>query len=491
MILPPSLLPLLLALVAASPVVEGEEPAAAKPLNVLLIAVDDLRPELGCYGLAHAPTPSIDRLAEEGVLFTEHFVAVPTCGASRYALLTGRSPARSGVRSGNNAFYQGRVALRHEQQAGAQSLPEQFRRSGYRTVCIGKVSHTADGRVFGYDGKGDGRPEVPHAWDELATPLGAWKRGWGVFFAYAGGKHREDGQGNRDLMEFVAEEDEDLPDGLNAKVAVEKLRELKEGESPFFLAVGFYKPHLPFVATKQDWEAIAALDVPLPPQPEKAETAYWHKSGEFYKYDAPFEKTRPLATEAQLRARRAYLACVRYTDRQIGKVMAALDELELADSTVVVLWGDHGWHLGDSAIWGKHTPLERALKSPLIIRAPGIERNGQRCEALVETIDIYPTLLELCRVSFTDTEHPLDGTSLVPLLEGKREAVRPAALSYWGKATSIRTPGYRLIVSGKPEQYEKVELYAIDEGPDPLRNLAGEQPELVETLLEFLERSGE
>jgi len=484
-------LPLLLAFAIAAPIGAGEEPPAAKPLNVLLIAVDDLRPELGCYGASHAQTPHIDRLAEEGVLFTEHFVAVPTCGASRYALLTGRSPARSGVRNGNNSFFTGPVALRHEQQPGAQSLPEQFRRSGYHTVCIGKVSHTADGKVFGYDGKGDGRPEVPHAWDELATPLGAWKRGWGVFFAYAGGVHREDGQGNRDLMEFVAEEDEDLPDGLNAKVAIEKLHELKQGEQPFFLAVGFYKPHLPFVATKRDWEAVAEIDVPPPPQPEKGSTAYWHRSGEFYKYDAPFEKTHPLAPEARQRARRAYLACVRYTDRQIGKVLDALDELELEDSTVVVLWGDHGWHLGDSAIWGKHTPLERALKSPLIIRAPRAERNGERCDALVETIDIYPTLLELCRTSFTVTEHPLDGTSLVPLLEGEREAVHPAALSYWGKATSIRTQGYRLIVSGKAGKRGKIELYAVAEGPDPLRNLAGEEPERVETLLGYVKASGE
>ena len=181
---------------------------------MLLIAVDDLRTELGCFGVEHALTPNIDRLAAEGVLFTNHFVAVPTCGASRYALLTGRSPGRSGVRGGNQALYRGGTAIRAEVQDGAQTMPELFRRSGYHTVSLGKISHTPDGRVFAYDGQGDGRAELPHAWDELATPFGLWKRGWGAFFAYAEGRHREDGEQHRDLLQFVAQTDGGFPDGL-------------------------------------------------------------------------------------------------------------------------------------------------------------------------------------------------------------------------------------------------------------------------------------
>lgn len=481
---------LLLCLAAAAPEQE-EAPGGAvarPPLNVLFLAVDDLRPELGCFGVEHALelSPNIDRLADEGVLFTQHFVAVPTCGASRYALLTGRSPARSGVRSGNDGFSGGKAALR-ESSDRAQTLPELFRRSGYRTVCIGKVSHTADGRVYAYDGSGDGRDEVPGAWDEVATPYGAWRRGWGAFFAYADGEHREDGEGHRDLMQFVAEADEDLPDGLNAKVAVEKLTELSARGEPFFLAVGFYKPHLPFVATKRDWQAVATLGVPPPPRPERPETSYWHQSGELYGYDAPFEKTRPLAPEAALRARRAYLACVRYTDRQIGKVLDALEELELADSTVVVLWGDHGWHLGDSALWGKHTPFERAVWSPLIVRAPGAVRNGERCAALVETIDLFPTLVELCRPRQRETEHALDGTSLVPLLTGEAEAVHTAALSYWGVATAVRSEHHRLIFTGDRSAPERVELYDLREGPDPTHDLAETRPEVVKRLLGYVD----
>ena len=454
--------------------------------NVLLIAVDDLRSEFGCLGIEHARTPQIDRLAAESVLFTNHFAQVPTCGASRYALLTGRSPARSLVTRGNAAFYRGASALSADELSGAQSLPELFRRSGYRTVCIGKISHTADGRVFEYDGSGDGRPELPHAWDELATPFGPWERGWGAFFAYSGGRHREDGQGHRDLMEFVAAADEELPDGLNARQAVESLRSLKEAGQPFFLGVGFYKPHLPFVATQADWDAMEQVEVPPPPHGEKSPSAYWHQSGEFYGYNAPFEKERPLAVADQVRARRAYLACTRYVDRQIGKVLTAVDELGLRESTVVVLWGDHGWHLGDSAIWGKHSPLERALSSPLLIRAPGIAKAGVRSDALVETLDIYPTLLDLCRPAFKQTQHELDGLSLRPLLTGEKESVRTAAISYWGAATSVRTNAYRLITTGSPEQPQKIELYDLREGPDPIEEISAREPEIVKRLLDLV-----
>ncbi len=457
---------------------------SGKP-NVLFIAMDDLRPELGCYGVSYAQSPNLDRLAKQGVLFTNHFVQVPTCGASRYALLTGRSPAHSGVTRSNSGFYQGHSALAHAQTRGAQTMPELFRRNGYRTVCIGKISHTPDGKVFSDSGKGDGRPELPNAWDLLATPYGPWKRGWGIFFAYAGGRHREDGQGHKDLMEFMAEKDEDLPDGLMAKQAIEQLHELKQNKTPFFLGLGFFKPHLPFVATQADWNAVAQTDVPPPPHPEKVKSPYWHRSGEFYKYNFPFPKEHPLPPKDQLHVRRAYLAAARYTDRQVGKVLDALQRLGLADSTIVIVWGDHGWHLGDSGIWGKHTPFERAVHSPLIIRAPGISKNGLHCNAPVETIDIYPTLVDLCQPTFTTTEHPLNGTSLKPLLQGKYAHQRKAAISYWGRAISVRTSKYRLIATNQKGKFTKVELYNIEKCPDPVTNIASQHTTVVDRLLEY------
>ena len=225
---------------------------------------------------------------------------------------------------------------------------------------------------------------------------------------------------------------------------------------------------------------------PPPIQPDKIDSPYWHKSGEFYKYDMPFEKTRPMATADQVTARRAYLACVRYVDRQVGKVMSELDRLGLAQSTIVVVWGDHGWHLGDSAIWGKHSPFERALNSTLIVRAPGISKPGLQCDALVESLDLYPTLIDLCNPKFTKTEHPLDGRSLRPLLTGEKESIRQAALSYWRTAVSIRTPDHRLITSLSKNGPTKTELYDMHQGPDPVKNLVGSQPEVVQSLLSNL-----
>jgi len=477
----------------------AEPNAEQNRYNVLFIAVDDLRTELGCYGSAAAQSPNLDRLAAEGMRFSNHFVQVATCGASRYALLTGRSPRSSGVRRSNAALYAGNSALQRKELPGAQSLPELFRRSGYKTICIGKISHTPDGKMYAYNGSGNGRMELPGAWDELATPYGPWQRGWGTFFAYTGGRHREDGKGHRDLMEFVAERDEDLPDGLMAQAAIDKLAELAQSNERFFLGLGFFKPHLPFVATKADWEAMQAVDVGPPPQADKPPSAYWHRSGEFYQYRFPFEKTRPLAKEDQVTARRAYLACVRYVDRQIGKVLDGLKTHGLADSTIVVVWGDHGWHLGDSQIWGKHTPLERAVHSPLIIRAPGVSQTDGKSDALVETLDVYPTLVDLCRPRFNKTQHALDGRSLKPLLTGERDSVRAAAVSYWGGAISVRTPTHRLIARGLIARgliakgrggglSGDVELYDIRKTPDPVENLAAEKPQLVEEMKEMVRR---
>ncbi len=419
--------------------------AAQNQRNVLFIAVDDLRPELNCYGATHAQTPNMDRLASQGVLFNRHYVQVATCGASRYALLTGRSPASSGVTRSNAGLYQGASALLQEQQAGAQSMPELFRRSGYETILIGKISHTADGLVYEYNGKGDGRHEVPHAWTDLATPLGSWKRGWGIFFAYANGKHREDGGGHKDLMEFVVEKDNELPDGQMADTAVSRLKALAKADKPFFMGLGFFKPHLPFVAPKQDWDAFEGVDIPLPEDPEKKDSPFWHKSGEFYKYKTDWEKTHPLSDDAIRKAKRAYSACVRYTDRQIGKVLDTLEETGLAENTVVVVWGDHGWNLGEHQLWAKHVPFERANRSVLLIRAPGVSKKGLRTDALVETTDLYPTLMDLCNTRFQETHHPLDGASLRPILTGEKDDIRDTATSYWGDAISVRTDTQRVI----------------------------------------------
>ena len=363
-------------------------------------------------------------------------------------------------------------------------MPELFRRSGYRTICLGKISHTPDGRVYAYNGQGDGREEIPHAWDELPTPLGSWQRGWGIFFAYSHGRHREDGYGHKDLMEFVAQRDEDLPDGMIAATAIERLRSLKCPRREFFLGVGFFKPHLPFVATQGDWEAFADVDLPVQDWP-KVQTPSWSGSGEFYKYNAPYKKSNPLDDSAKQLARRAYYACVRYVDRQVGRVIDALRQEGLDKNTIVVVWGDHGWHLGEQQIWAKHTPLERANRSVLMIHVPGSDAGGQSA-ALVETIDLYPTLVDLCQPSFQQTHWPLDGKSLRPIIENNAASIRDAAISYWGDAVSVRTDQHRLIVRPKKGNRIHEELYDLSVDADSVQNLAASEPQTVQRLKRYL-----
>ena len=459
--------------------------------NILFIAVDDLRPELGCYGIPHAQSPHLDRFAKTAVTFQKHFVQVPTCGASRFAMLTGQSPLQSGA-LGNQSLYQGKTRLRSNEGVAAQTFPELFRRNGYETVCIGKISHTPDGKVFNYDGTGNGRSELPHAWDQFATPYGPWKRGWGTFFAYEAGRHREDGSGHKDLMEFTAKTDDALPDGMMATAAIEKLAELKslrlETGKPFLMGLGFFKPHLPWVATEADWNAFADVEIAPPNEPSKLNSEWFHNSGEFYKYRVPWKKTRPLSLSDRMSSKRAYLACVRYVDRQIGRVLNSLDELDLAEDTIVVVWGDHGWHLGESAIWGKHSPFDRSLNSVLMIRVPGVSKPNHQCDELVESTDLYPTLMAACRLETTETAFPLDGFSLLPLLQGGDQPLREAALSMFGKGFTLRSKTHRLIGKNKDlwtsEHGEAkagpMEFYNLTKTIDPVTNVIDSEPDALD-----------
>ena len=455
--------------------------------NILFIAVDDLRNELGCYGIKEVKTPNIDRLAESGLVFTQHFAPVPTCGASRYALLTGRRPSESGAtgKTNHDFIVGGRTTIRRKLLDGAQTFPELFKRSGYYTTCIGKISHFPDGKVYNYSGKGNGRPEMPNAWDELPTPYGKWKYGWGCFFAYDKGKHRSDGSGYKPAMEFPDVKDNELPDGMICDTAIKKLEEIKD--KPFLMAVGFYKPHLPFVAPKKYRDMYNDVDVKLAPVQEKGETAYWHGNSELYSYKPGF-KTRPLPKKDQIESKKAYYACVSYVDAQVGRLLDKLKELKLDKNTIVVLWGDHGWHLGDHDMWGKHTPLEHALKSPLIIRAPQMKSRGKSTDAIVETVDIYPTLVALCKPSFSKSAFKLGGVSLVPVLENPKHPGKDAAISYWKKVRSLRSGQYRLIATKGEDGYSKIELYDHEKDPDEANNIADEKKEVVEKLLKLIEK---
>lgn len=466
--------------------------------NVLFIAVDDLRPQLGSYGKAFMHTPNIDRLASQGVRFTRHYVQYPSCGPSRWALLTGQRPDMSflDVFSSNTKPFRVFMpqALDGEHPV---SLAHLFRRHGYYTVSIGKIGHSPDGGWHektthaGATDDPEAPAQVPFSWDEVYGPRGEWGTAWRAFFAYADGKSRI--RGETPPVESADIPDTGYPDGLISKAAVEELHELERREQPFFLAVGFYKPHLPFNAPQEYWDLYEHDALPLSPVPSKpagvpAPNLSWHRSGELVDGYGGLPSSGGEIDEAAARTlRHGYFAAVSYVDAQIGKVLDALRRLGLREETIVVLWGDHGWHLGDLDIWGKHTPYEFALRSPLIIRVPGLESAGAKARGLAEAVDIYPTLAELC--GLPAPEDLLDGESLVPLLRDPTRPGQASALSYYGEggqwATSLRTDRYRLIRwADRKNQTLQVELYDHQNDPYETHNIAREEPGLVRTLLD-------
>jgi arylsulfatase A-like enzyme len=454
----------------------------AKKPNVLLICVDDLRPELGCYGKTYMKTPHLDRLAEEGCIFTRHFIQAPSCGPSRYSLLTGLRPRNEAQL--NNDYMEKNFYKRPE-----ADLPEtfihHFRRNGYFTVGIGKISHTPDGKVRG---KEPAR-ELPHSWDEMLCDTGKWGGGFDAFFAYADGESRASLNHQVPPLECADVPDEGYPDGLNARLAVQKLQEFSRKNKPFFLAVGFFKPHLPFNSPKKYWDLYKREEVSLSPNPGlpyNTSLDLLHQSGEFFNnYRKGKEKGGigiRISNDYAREIRHAYFAAVSYVDAQIGKVLSALKDPGLDKNTIVVVWGDHGWHLGDHTIWGKHSPFERSTNSPLIIRIPDLKHPGARTDALVETLDIYPTLCDLAELS---PPPDLDGKSLKSILDSPDLSGKSAVYSYWYNLISMRTDRYRLIAH-KVEGEILYTLFDHQEDPYETRNIAGEKPEIVKKLLPLL-----
>lgn len=435
--------------------------------NVLLICVDDLRPELNCYGVDYIHSPNIDRLAETGRLFKRHYVQAPTCGASRYALLTGKYGSAS-----NDALFQ-RI-----EGVSSPTMPEWFREAGYITVSVGKVSHHPGG-MGGPDWDDEAIPEMPNAWVRSVMPVGDWQHPRGAMHGLAHGEIRKDA---KDMDLFQSEEgyDDIYPDGLITETALQELNELAAASDtePFFLAVGIIRPHLPFGAPAKYMRHYTDAELPPIPHPEKPEgETTWHKSGEFMKYNR-WGRDPNQDTDFATEVRKHYAACVSYADQQAGRLLDKLEELGVAKDTIVVLWGDHGWHLGEHAVWGKHTLFEESLHSPLIVRYPGMPAIGEKTNAIVESADIFPTLCELAGLEMPDFT---DGRSLQPILEKPDSEGDPAISYFRNNSKTIRTDEYRLVVHPKGE-----ELYRFGEGGSSGENIAAENPEIVAELREKL-----
>ncbi|MDF7800619.1 sulfatase [Pontiellaceae bacterium B1224] len=439
--------------------------------NILLICIDDLRPELASFGADYIHSPNIDRLAEAGRPFFHHYVNAPSCGPSRCTLLTGRYGA-----AGNNALFLRATAFEKDPDAIPPSMPEWFRKNGYTTVSVGKVSHHPGGRG-GPDWNDDAAIELPNAWDRHLMPCGKWETPKGAMHGLANGEVRKKA-GDMDVFQSLEGPDTIYPDGLIADEGMKQLAELVKADKPFFLAIGLIKPHLPFGAPQKYLDLYAGIELPPVPHPEKPDgITTWHGSGEFMNYNR-WEKDPRTDEQFSENVRRHYAACVSYADKHVGDIIARLKQTGADKNTIIVVWGDHGWHLGEHSIWGKHSLFEEALLSPLIIQFPDIGKPGIPSDAVVETLDLFPTLCVLSKVPMPEF---VQGVSLVPMLENP-DAPGHSALGYKQDTFTLRTAQYRIIQhkDGNIELYD----HATPEGET--RNIAAENPALVAELIEKL-----
>ena len=482
--------------------------ANTKP-NILFIAVDDLKPMLGCYGDTDILTPNIDKLAERGIVFLNNACQQTVCGPSRASLMTGTYTDTTKV-------YDLKTQMR-EANPDTLTLPEYLQRHGYETTGTGKIydprsvdeqfdapSWSIPFRQHGpdeYFAKGYKKPKSGFHNPEVAKQnkeLKAYLKEKGI--------KRSDKDAYVDallkypmvkpLTECMDVPDAAYDDGAFALCAVDQMEQLSKGDKPFFLAVGFKKPHLPFVAPKKYWDLYDPAMIELAPfqempkgAPEYAGQDNWELRGS-YSGVAP----GPLPPEQQREMIHGYRACVSYTDAQIGKVLNKLDELGLADNTIVVLWGDHGWHLGDHGMFCKHTNYEQAVRSPLIFAAPGQKTKGVQTESPSEFVDIFPTLCELAGLPVPEQ---VQGLSLVSILNDPQAMVHEAALEQYPRNNSLmgyslRDKRYRYVKWVKMDYYggerfgpmDANELYDYDKDPLEKINQAG-NPEYKDVVANF------
>ncbi len=430
--------------------------------NILFIAVDDLRPELGCYGHPMIKSPNIDALAQTGVLFERTYCQQAVCGPTRASLLTGKRPDTTKV-------YDLKTHIR-DTMPDVITLQQHFKNNGYFSEGIGKLFHSGMEDEASYS--------IPHR----SPPGGIYALEENLNLQKEGGKPGSETSEEAGKMRGPATEAADVPDeayqdGKMTQMAIESLRRLapkaqaknEKDRQPFFLGVGFRKPHLPFTSPKKYWDLYDRSKIPLPypDKPKNAPDIAFTTWNELRKYsDIPDvgkcdeAKTRELI--------HGYYAAVSFTDAQVGKVLAELDRLDLRKDTIVIIWGDHGWKLGEYSMWCKHTNLELDTHVPMIISDPDYPK-GQRVHALTEFVDIYPTLAGLCGLPVAND---LEGTSMVPLMEDPNRQWKKAAFSQYPRPKnmmgySIRTDQYRYTewINQKTKEVKERELYDLKNDP--------------------------
>ncbi|MEN3941155.1 sulfatase [Prosthecobacter sp. SYSU 5D2] len=438
--------------------------------NVLFIAVDDLRPELGCYGTSFIQSPNIDKLAASSVLFDRAYCQVAVCNPSRNSVLSGFRSDTTTILA-NNTYL--RPAL-----PDVVTLPQHFKNHGYTSLSLGKIFHHSQTEP------GDD----PQSWSEPSWYQGQPYRHWFTkesedFIKEMKQRPKKDQPRliRAKPYEAANEPDDVYPDGQTALKAIETLQRLKSEGKPFFLGVGFVKPHLPFTCPQKYWDLYPEDSIRMPENsapPEGVPSPALHDLYELRSYGG-IPRTGDIDEATALKLIRAYRACVSFMDAQLGRVIDELDRLGLRENTIIVLWGDHGYHLGEQGLFTKMTNFELGTRVPLLVSAPGMKAPGQKSRALVELVDLYPTLAELAGLPVADS---LEGSSLAPLLDTPDRPWKKAAFSVYlrrgpegYKGRSIRTDRWRYTEWKTPKGKDAgTELYDHDNDPKETVNLAAD-----------------
>ncbi len=460
--------------------------------NVLLILVDDLKPALGVYGDPYAVTPNIDALANRGMRFDRAYCNQAVCAPSRNHLMTSTRSTSSGIYDLGRNF--------RSAHPNAVTLTQHFMAHGYRAEGIGKVFHIGHGNVG--DDASWSVPflsESPIEYAMVDSKRGAELTREEAYFSNQMPPGGVGGLPRGAAWEVGEVGDDAYADGRIAREGVRRLQAASERDEPFFLVLGFTKPHLPFCAPEQYWElydrdAFELTQVNRPPAgaPRYAPKNVFIEIGNFFPCpDRPEEL--PFDRELQRTLIHGYYAAMSYMDAQVGHVLEELDRLGLEDNTIVVLWGDHGYHLGHHGTWTKHTNYEQDNRIPILIAAPGVTEPGTHTEAFIETVDLYPTLAELAGLPAPAGPQPIDGLSQVPVLNGEADALRDHAYHAYPRGPrigrAIRTARYRLVEWKEPgasPDTAEYELYDYHADPDETRNLAAERPAVLEELKAIL-----
>lgn len=399
--------------------------AADKP-NVLFIAVDDLRPELGCYGSPIAVTPQLDSIARDGLLFNQAYCQQAICRPSRASLMTGLRPDTTGL-------YHNYVALR-DLNPEILTLPQHLRAHGYETAYCGKIFHQGDtDDTISWSRKSVGKiPGLRRGSGQYALPENRklQRENMQQMLAKYGEAARR-GLGSGPAYEAADVPDTTYVDGYNTQLAIATIKEMAAvKDKPFFMGMGYKLPHLNWCAPQKYWDLYDRNQIPMAAEsnsPADAAAMGLHASFEL-RTRVGIPKQGPIPKELATTLKHAYLASVSYVDAQIGLLLEALDQQGLCDNTIVVVWGDHGWHLGDMGVWGKATNYEIATRVPLMISVPDAAARGKSTDALVELVDIFPTLCELAEIP---VPQQLEGHSFVPLLQDPTQTWKQAAFSQY------------------------------------------------------------